>query len=253
MNNTLLAEDFIRGKVLLFNKPLYWTSFDVVRKVRNIIQHYTGINKIKVGHAGTLDPLATGLLIICTGKETQHIETYQLQPKEYLAKIVLGSTTPSFDLETAIDHHYPFEHITRSEVMNVLADFQGIQFQDPPRYSAMLVNGKRAYKLARQGEDVELKTKEIEIHSIELQTFHLPVIEIKVRCSKGTYIRSLARDIGNKLGSGAYLSGLIRTAIGDFKLNNAINMKEFEKIFLFCNLFLCIAYIFGFFGHIFFV
>jgi tRNA pseudouridine55 synthase len=229
MNNTLLAEEFIRGKVLLFNKPLYWTSFDLVRKVRNIIQHWTGINRIKVGHAGTLDPLATGLLIICTGKETRNIEIYQSQPKEYQAKIILGATTPSFDLETTIDHYYPYQHITRSEVVNTLADFVGIQLQEPPRFSARFVNGKRAYKIARTGESMLVKAKEIEIQSIELQMFNLPIIELKVRCSKGTYIRSLARDIGIKLGSGAYLAGLVRTAIGEFELNNAINIKEFEK------------------------
>jgi len=229
MNNTVLAEEFIRGKVLLFNKPLYWTSFDLVRKVRNIIQHHTGINKLKVGHTGTLDPLATGLLIICTGKETRNVEAYQSLPKEYLAKIVLGATTPSFDLETTIDRYYPYEHITRSEVINALDDFTGIQLQEPPRFSARFVNGKRAYKLARKGEDMEIKAKEIEIQSIELLTVNLPLIELKVRCSKGTYIRSLARDIGNKLGSGAYLSGLIRTSIGNFELNNAINIKEFER------------------------
>jgi tRNA pseudouridine55 synthase len=229
MNNTVLVEEFIRGKVLLFNKPLYWTSFDLVRKVRSIIQQYTGIKKLKVGHAGTLDPLATGLLIICTGKETRNIEFYQSQPKEYLAKIVLGATTPSFDLETAIDRYYPYDHITKSDVVYTLAGFAGTQLQEPPHFSARFVNGKRAYILARKGEDIEIKAKEIEIQSIELLMINLPLIEIKVRCSKGTYIRSLARDIGNKLGSGAYLSGLVRISIGNFELNNAINIKEFER------------------------
>ena len=233
MNNTLLADEFTRGKVLLFNKPLYWTSFDLVRKVRNIIQHGLSLKKLKVGHAGTLDPLATGLLVICTGKETRNIEVYQSQPKEYLAKIILGATTPSFDLETTIDHYFPIEHITKSEVAKVLESFTGVQLQEPPHFSARFVNGTRAYKLARKGEVLELKAKEIEIQSLELLMVNLPLIEIKVRCSKGTYIRSLARDIGKQLGSGAYLAGLVRISIGNFGLNDAISIEEFERNLIF--------------------
>jgi tRNA pseudouridine55 synthase len=227
-----LAEEFTGGKVLLFNKPLYWTSFDLVRKVKNILQNRLKLKKLKVGHAGTLDPLATGVMIICTGKETRNIDQYQSLPKEYHAKIMLGSTTPSFDLETDIDASYPVRHISKKIIEEVLSGFTGIQQQKPPEYSALNVNGKRAYTMARKGVAVELLHREIDIHAIDLVHFDLPVIEIYVRCSKGTYIRALARDIGSRLGSGAHLTGLVRTAIGNFKINDALGIEEFERNFI---------------------
>jgi tRNA pseudouridine55 synthase len=232
MNYTALCEELSNGKVLLFNKPLYWTSFDLVNKIKGILKYRLNLKKIKVGHAGTLDPLATGLMIICTGKETKNIENYQSKPKEYLAKVQLGATTPSFDLETSIDAHFPVEHINKLLIERTLLDFAGPQMQMPPNFSAKFVNGTRAYKLARKGENVELQPKEITIHSISLISCALPVIEIHVQCSKGTYIRSLARDIGLRLGSGAYLSGLVRTGIGDLLLKNALSIEEFERIFV---------------------
>jgi tRNA pseudouridine55 synthase len=232
MESDSLAEEFTRGKVLLFNKPLYWTSFDLVRKVRNILQNRLKLKKLKVGHAGTLDPLATGVMIICTGKETKNIERYQAQPKDYHARITLGATTPSFDLETDIDATYPTSHITKAKVEEVLKGFLGTQQQKPPEYSALFVNGKRAYAMARKGQAVELQHREIMVYSIELIRYNLPVIEIQVKCSKGTYVRSLARDIGAGLESGAHLTGLVRTAIGDFCIDNALGIEEFERNFI---------------------
>ncbi len=196
MENSVLAEQFALGKILLFDKPLYWTSFDLVNKIKGILKNRLGLKKMKVGHAGTLDPLATGLMIVCTGKETRNIEKYQAEFKEYLAVITLGATTPSFDLETNIDRTYPTGHITLPDVERVLNSLRGTGMQQPPDYSARFVNGTRAYTLARKGENVDLPMKEIEIRSIELLRFELPVIEFRVVCSKGTYVRSLARDIG---------------------------------------------------------
>lgn len=233
MDINALSDSFSNGKVLLFNKPLYWTSFDLVNKVKNIIRYQLNLKKLKIGHAGTLDPLATGLMILCTGRETRNIEKYQAQPKEYIARIRLGSTTPSFDLETDIDGHYPFEHIRKADVENVLAGFSGAQLQVPPHYSARFVNGIRAYKLARKGEQPDIPPKEITVYAISLETFNMPDIEIRVVCSKGTYIRSLARDIGSGLASGAHLTGLERTAIGDFLLKNALSIEDFERNLVF--------------------
>lgn len=233
MNITALSEELSRGKVLLFNKPLYWTSFDLVNKVKHLIRHQLNLKKIKIGHAGTLDPLATGLMILCTGKETRNIEKYQILPKEYIARIKLGATTPSFDLETDIDATFPYEHLEKSVAVNVLSSFAGVQLQVPPDFSARFVNGTRAYKLARKGEQLELPPKEITIYDISLISWDLPVIEIRVSCSKGTYIRSLARDIGLKLGSGAHLTGLVRTATGEFLLQNALSLEEFERNLVF--------------------
>jgi tRNA pseudouridine55 synthase len=233
MNSTAIGEGLLDGKVLLFNKPLFWTSFDLVNKVKVILKHQLKLKKIKVGHAGTLDPMATGLLIICIGKETRNIEKYQSQPKEYLAKIQLGTTTPSFDLETAVNSCFPVNHINESLVVKTLENFVGTQMQVPPDFSARFVNGTRAYKLARKGETMLLPPKEITIHSISLISCALPTIEVRVICSKGTYIRALARDIGQKLGSGAYLCGLVRTGIGDFLLKDALNIEEFERNFVF--------------------
>jgi tRNA pseudouridine55 synthase len=224
-----LAEEFTAGKVLLLNKPLYWTSFDLLRKIRGILKSQLGIKKIKVGHAGTLDPLATGLMIVCTGKETKNVEQYQSAYKEYLATITLGGTTPSFDLETAVDATYATDHITIDAVEQALQSFTGKQLQAPPAFSARFVNGKRAYELARKGEAVELQSREIDIRSISLISFSGLTLQFRVTCSKGTYIRSLARDLGERLESGAYLSGLVRTASGDFFLTNAMEIEEFER------------------------
>ncbi len=224
-----LAEEFSRGKVLLFNKPLYWTSFDLVRKVKSVLRSRLNLKKLKVGHAGTLDPLATGLMIVCTGRETRKIDLYQSQLKEYLARITLGATTPSFDLETGIDATFPTEHISQPAIEAVLLGFLGTQMQKPPGYSARFVQGTRAYTLARKGETVDLQAREIEIRLLELVRFDLPLIEVRIRCSKGTYIRALARDIGSKLGSGGHLSGLVRIAIGSFNLKDAMAIEDFER------------------------
>lgn len=229
MENARLVEEFTGGKLLLFNKPLYWTSFDLIRKVKSVLRNQLKIKKLKVGHAGTLDPLATGLMILCTGKETRNIELYQSHYKEYLAKITLGATTPSFDLETAVDATYATGHITQKKVEEVLTGFLGTQLQKPPGFSARFVNGKRAYSLARKGEAVDLQPREITIGSIELLHFELPLAEIRILCSKGTYIRALARDIGQRLNSGGHLTGLVRTAIGNYKLKDALEIEDFER------------------------
>ena len=203
--------DFISGEVLYINKPLNWTSFTLVRKLRNKLCRKLGIKKLKVGHAGTLDPLATGAMIVCTGKKTKLIESFQYQTKEYIATIKLGETTPSFDLETAVDGVFPVEHITQELVEVKLKDFIGEIEQVPPTYSACKVDGKRAYEFAREGQDVELKPKLLVIDEIELLDYSFPEIRVRVVCSKGTYIRALARDIGVALGSGAHLTALERT------------------------------------------
>jgi tRNA pseudouridine55 synthase len=230
---SLLTEEMVNGKLLLFNKPLYWTSFDLVNKVKSILKYRLHLKKIKVGHAGTLDPLATGLMLVCTGKETKNIEQYQAQPKEYIAQVFLGATTPSFDLETGINETFPIDHIDKTLIEKTLESFMGVQLQVPPDFSARFVNGTRAYKLARKGESTGLQPREITIYEISLTSFNLPQIEIKVVCSKGTYIRSLAHDIGIKLNSGAHLSGLTRTAIGNFFLKDALSIEEFERNFVF--------------------
>lgn len=222
--------DFTEGKVLLFNKPLYWTSFDLVKKVKNLVRNSFGIKKIKVGHAGTLDPLASGLMIICTGKSTKIISTLQDHDKEYVATFHLGATTPSFDLETEIDNRYDTSGITEERVRNILSGFVGEQLQVPPLFSAKNIDGKRAYEYARRGIEMEMRANTVFFHEIELIEYRMPEIVVRIKCSKGTYIRSLARDIGEKLDCGAYLSGLIRTSVGDFRLENALEIEEFEKI-----------------------
>lgn len=222
---------FTEGKILYFNKPLNWTSFALVKRIRSRISRELEIKKIKVGHAGTLDPLATGVMIICTGKATKLIESFQYQTKEYVATIQLGATTPSFDLETEIDQTYPYEHITREQVEETLKTFIGTIEQVPPAYSACKVNGERAYDLARKGEEVELKPKILVIDDIELIDYQLPVIKVRVVCSKGTYIRALARDIGAALGSGGHLIGLIRTRIGDIRLEDCLEIEQVDEIF----------------------
>lgn len=220
--------DFIKGEVLYFNKPLNWTSFKLVALIRNRICRKLERKKLKVGHAGTLDPLATGVLILCTGKATKRIEEFQHQPKEYIATLKLGATTPSFDLETEIDQHYPYEHITQEQVEQTLKkQFIGEIEQTPPAFSAIKVGGKRAYDLARKGEKVKLKPRILAIDEIELLTYNLPEITIRVVCSKGTYIRALARDIGEALNSGAHLIGLERTRIGSVTLDQCKSPDDF--------------------------
>lgn len=220
--------DFIEGEILYFNKPLRWTSFDLVNKFRYKLSRKLKVKKIKVGHAGTLDPLATGVMIICTGRATKRIEEFQYQTKEYVATLKLGETTPSFDLEKEVDAVYPTEHISRSMVEEVLTSFVGKIQQVPPVFSACKVDGKRAYDLARKGEEVELKAKTLVIDEIELLNCELPVIKIRVVCSKGTYIRALARDIGVALNSGAHLIALERTSIGDITLDQCMNPEDID-------------------------
>jgi len=222
--------DWKEGVVLLFDKPLNWTSFNLVSKVRSLLYHRLGYKKIKVGHAGTLDPLATGLLIVCVGKATKQVNQLQDMEKEYIATFKLGSTTPSFDLETEIDVEYPVEHITLDLVKNVIKRFEGPQMQVPPLFSAKFVDGGRAYKLARRGVDMQLAPSPVIIEEMELLGFNIPDLTVKIRCSKGTYIRALARDIGKELGSGAHLVELKRTAIGSHRLENAMSLENFEKI-----------------------
>ena len=218
--------DFAEGEILYVNKPLNWTSFDVVNKIRWQISRILKIKKVKVGHAGTLDPLATGVMIICTGKATKRLEEFQYQTKEYIATLELGATTPSFDLEHPVDERYPTEHITRELIDSIIPAFRGEIWQVPPVYSAVKVDGKRAYKYAREGHEIELKPKLLVIDEIEILNFALPVLKIRVVCSKGTYLRALARDIGRALQSGAHLTALERTRIGDIRLNNCLQMEE---------------------------
>jgi tRNA pseudouridine55 synthase len=222
--------DFQAGETLYFDKPIKWTSFDLVNKVRYSLSQSLKVKKIKVGHAGTLDPLATGVMIVCTGKATKKIETFQYQTKEYIAKICLGATTPSYDLETEIDKRYETAHITREKVNEVLLHFIGNIEQIPPAFSACKIKGDRAYDLARKGLDVELKPKMLTIDEIELLSFSQDEIEIRVVCSKGTYIRALARDIGIALKSGAHLIALQRTKIGDITLDKCLKIDEFNNM-----------------------
>jgi tRNA pseudouridine55 synthase len=220
---------FEEGEVLLFNKPLYWTSFDLVNKVRIMIRSELGIRKIKVGHAGTLDPLATGLMIICTGKATKRIEEFRDLDKEYYAMVHFGMTTSSFDLETETEGYYPTEHITRELVEKVLRGFLGEQQQMPPLHSAKFIDGKRAYEFARKGIEKELNPVNVVFREIDLISFGIPETKIRLLCSKGTYVRSFARDLGIALGSGCYLSALERTSIGSFKLSEAFSLEKFDQ------------------------
>lgn len=221
--------DFKEGEILCFDKPLGWTSFKVVGHARYHLCRYLGVKKLKVGHAGTLDPLATGVVIVCTGKATRRIEELQQHTKEYVATIRLGATTPSFDLEHEIDALYPTEHIDRPMVEEVLKQFVGEIEQVPPAFSACMVNGTRAYDLARKGKEVELKAKKLVIDEIELLDCSLPDITIRVVCSKGTYIRALARDIGQALQSGAHLTTLRRTRVGDIRVEDCLNPLKFKE------------------------
>jgi tRNA pseudouridine55 synthase len=218
--------NFTEGEVLCVNKPLQWTSFNVVNRIRWKIIKTLKIKKIKVGHAGTLDPLATGVMIICTGKSTKLIESFQYQTKEYIATLELGATTPCFDKELPVDATYPTEHITAELVNKVIPEFIGEIMQVPPVYSAKKVDGKRAYDYARDGQEVELQPKLLVIDEIEVLDFALPLLKIRVVCSKGTYIRALARDIGTALQSGAHLAALERTRIGDIRISDCKEIDE---------------------------
>ena len=220
-------ETYLDGTVLYIDKPLTWTSFDVVNKIRKSLRHYLGIQKIKVGHAGTLDPLATGLVIICTGKATKQIMQYQDMDKAYTAQIRLGATTPSFDLETEVDQRFPWEHIDSHKIEQALLKLSGKQEQMPPLFSAKSVDGKRAYAMARKGKHVELKPQQVHISQLNLLSLELPDLTLQVDCSKGTYIRSLARDLGSMLDSGAHLTGLRRTRIGPHYVDKATSIENF--------------------------
>jgi len=223
--------DFISGEIIGIDKPLGWTSFDAVKRVRGAIQRRLHVKKFKVGHAGTLDPLATGVLIVCTGRATRKIDELQGGDKEYIATIRLGATTPSFDLETAVDKEYPWEHITREKVEEVLPGFTGSIMQVPPVFSAVKVDGKRAYNLARKGRKVNLKPKALEISEMTLLDCNLPEITLRIVCSKGTYIRAIARDLGESLGSGAHLISLRRTRVGNIRVDDCLDIGEaVEKI-----------------------
>ncbi len=216
----------LEGEILYIDKPLHWSSFDAVKRVRGIMARRLKLKKMKVGHAGTLDPLATGVMIICTGRATKRIDELQAHTKEYVATIALGATTPSFDLETEIDATYPTEHITREMVEEVLTKFTGRIEQVPPAFSACKIDGKRAYKMARKGKEVELKAKILVIDEIELLEYSQQSIVVRVVCSKGTYIRALARDIGQALNSGGHLTALRRTRVGDIKVEDCLSVDQ---------------------------
>lgn len=223
--------NYLEGEIIGFDKPYRWTSFDVVGKTRWLLCHRLGFKKIKVGHTGTLDPLATGVVVVCTGKMTKKIDELQNHDKEYVATLQLGATTPSFDLEKEIDATYPTAHISRELIDQVIPTFQGEQWQVPPVFSAVKVDGKRAYKLARKGEQPELKPKKLVIDEIEVLSFDPEQMQLTLRivCSKGTYIRALARDIGQRLKSGAHLINLRRTRVGAIRVEDCIQFEAFEK------------------------
>lgn len=224
-------EDYLSGQVLLIDKPLNWTSFQVVNKIRWLIKQQFGIKKIKVGHAGTLDPLATGLLILCTGKFTKKIESYQAQVKEYTGTFTLGATTPSYDLETEIDTTFDISGITSEEIYHATQQFLGEIQQQAPVFSALKKDGKKLYEYARAGEKVEVPTRRVSISEFEITKIELPNVAFRVVCSKGTYIRSLAHDFGKALNNGAHLSVLRRTKIGDFSVEDAVGVLAFEEAF----------------------
>ncbi|WP_019037599.1 tRNA pseudouridine(55) synthase TruB [Psychroflexus tropicus] len=226
----LTLEQIKEGQVLLFDKPLNWTSFQVVNKVRWLIKQKFKLKKIKVGHAGTLDPLATGLVILCTGKATKTIESLMGQTKVYTGEFTLGATTPSYDMETEIDERFEIDHIDHDLIEETIKQFQGEIMQQPPVFSALKKEGKRLYEYARKGEKVDIPMRKVKIDHFMITRFNLPQLEFKVKCSKGTYIRSLAHDFGKSLSSGAYLSGLRRTQIGDYNVDDAFSIEDFEKL-----------------------
>ena len=225
----MTEEDYKNGQVLLIDKPLEWTSFQAVNKLRWHIKQRFKIKKIKVGHAGTLDPLATGLLIICTGKQTKEIHVYQGQEKEYTGTFTIGATTPSYDLETEIDKTFPTEHISEALLKETTKQFIGEIEQKPPIFSAIKKDGKRLYELARKGETTEIKARTVTVNEFEITKINLPKVDFRIVCSKGTYIRSLAFDFGQALNSGAHLSALRRTKIGDFSVDKATSIDDFIK------------------------
>jgi len=220
---------FAEGYVLPVDKPLGWTSSDVVRKVKVLLRRL-GHRKIKIGHAGTLDPLATGVLLVCIGRATKRAEELQAEQKEYLAGLELGATTPSFDREHPVDRTYPFEHITRESVEEALRGMEGEQWQLPPVYSAKMIDGKRAYEYARRGDEVQMRRALVRIYEMRIEEFEPPRLAIRIRCSKGAYIRSVARDLGERLGSGAYLTSLRRTRSGACSLEDTYSLAEIERI-----------------------
>jgi len=230
--------NFYTGEVLLIDKPYTWSSFQAVNKLKHAIKNHPSFiidgKKInaKIGHAGTLDPLATGLLIVCTGKKTKTINELMGMEKEYTGTFFIGATTPCYDLEKAVDFTFPTEHITENDILNTSKSFVGAQQQVPPLFSAIQINGKRAYEYARAGEEMELKSREIEIKEFEITDAKLPNVSFRIVCSKGTYIRSLARDFGIALGSGAHLTKLCRTKIGNFDLKNAVSPQKFSELMI---------------------
>tara|TARA_R110000850_G_scaffold190308_2_gene316167 strand:+ start:7125 stop:7835 length:711 start_codon:yes stop_codon:yes gene_type:complete len=230
MNTIASAATFQQGQILLIDKPLNWTSFQVVNKVRWLIRKQFKLTKIKVGHAGTLDPLASGLLIICTGKFTKQIDTYQGQEKEYTGTFTLGATTPSFDLETEINERFDISNISEEKIQAATHQFIGEIQQQPPVFSALKKDGKRLYEFARSGEDVEVAFRTVHISAFEITRIALPEVDFRVQCSKGTYIRSLAHDFGKALENGAHLSALRRTRIGSFSVEDAISIEAFENL-----------------------
>ena len=219
-------DEILKGKILLINKPKNWTSFDVVKKIKSTIKQKHNISKVKIGHAGTLDPLATGLLIICTGKFTKKIAEIQEQKKTYIGELILGKTTPSYDLETEFDAYFPTQHINNEMLISASKSFIGKIDQIPPLYSALKVKGERLYEKARRGEKIKISSRKVEISSFILTDISLPKIQFKIICSKGTYIRSIAYDFGKKVDSGAYLSSLTRTTIGEHMLSNSIEIND---------------------------
>lgn len=222
--------DFQAGAVLVVDKPLHWTSFDAVNKVRNLLRKQLG--KIKVGHAGTLDPLATGVVVVCVGKETKEIEQYMAREKEYVADVTFGHTTPSYDLETDFDGEYDYSHVDRESLEEVLKRFTGEIEQLPPIFSAVRINGVRAYEKARKGHEVEMAPRRVEIRELEILEISWPTVRLRIVCGKGTYIRSLAHDIGKACQSGAYLSALRRTRVGEFRVEAGFQMEELTEMFM---------------------
>ena len=223
------VDDFLSGQILLINKPLGWTSFDVVRKIKNLIRIKYNLKKIKVGHAGTLDPLASGLLIVCTGKFTKRISELQGQAKIYTGDITLGGTTPSYDLETEVDKNFETSHITDELIKETTHQLTGEIYQKPPIFSALKRGGERLYEKARRGESIEIEARKVSINSFDITAIEIPKVSFEIKCSKGTYIRSIAHDFGTAIKSGGHLSKLCRTAIGNYQLANALDVDEFEK------------------------
>jgi tRNA pseudouridine55 synthase len=223
------VEEFLAGQILLIDKPLGWTSFDVVKKIKNLIRTKYSLKKIKVGHAGTLDPLASGLLIVCTGKFTKRISELQGQEKIYTGNITLGGTTPSYDLETEVDKNFETSHITDELIKETTHQFTGEIYQKPPIFSALKRGGERLYEKARRGESIEIEARKVSINSFDITAIEMPKVSFEIKCSKGTYIRSIAHDFGTAIKSGGHLSKLCRTAIGNYQLANALDVDEFEK------------------------